>query len=61
MFEDFVLEEFDVAGTRIRVRHGGSGPAAVLLHGHPRTHTTWYAVAPRLVDATIPTVCRSWS
>jgi len=56
MFEDFAPNELDVAGTRIRVRYGGSGPAVVLLHGHPRTHTTWYAVAPRLVDAGF-TVC----
>ena len=57
MFEDFALQEFDVAGTRIRVRHGGSGAAVVLLHGHPRTHTTWYDVAPRLVDAGFTVVC----
>jgi len=30
------------------VRHGGSGPAVLLLHGHPRTHATWHRVAPRL-------------
>ncbi|MFF1820721.1 alpha/beta fold hydrolase [Kribbella sp. NPDC058245] len=57
MFDGFVLEEMDVAGVRIRVRHGGSGPAVVLLHGHPRTHTTWYAVAPRLVAAGFTVVC----
>ncbi|WP_405056813.1 hypothetical protein OG474_29240 [Kribbella sp. NBC_01505] len=51
------MEELDVAGVRIRVRHGGSGPAVVLLHGHPRTHTTWYAVAPRLVEAGFAVVC----
>ncbi len=22
-------------------RNGGDGPAVVLLHGHPRAHTTW--------------------
>jgi haloacetate dehalogenase len=33
------------------VRHGGSGPALLLLHGHPRTHATWYRVAPLLADA----------
>jgi haloacetate dehalogenase len=41
----------------IRVRHGGSGPAVVLLHGHPRTHTTWYAVAARLADAGFTVIC----
>ncbi|WUJ67978.1 alpha/beta hydrolase [Kribbella soli] len=57
MFEDFALEELDVAGIRLRVRYGGFGPAVVLLHGHPRTHTTWYAVAPRLLDAGFTVVC----
>jgi haloacetate dehalogenase len=32
----------------VRVRHGGRGTPVVLLHGHPRTHTTWHEVAPRL-------------
>ena len=35
----------------LRVRHGGRGPAVVLLHGHPRTHTTWHRVAPQLACA----------
>ncbi len=51
MFDDFVLEEVNVGEVSLRVRHGGSGPPLVLLHGHPRTHTTWYDVAPRLSDA----------
>jgi haloacetate dehalogenase len=34
----------------VRVRHGGSGPPILLLHGHPRTHTTWHAVAPLLAE-----------
>lgn len=57
MFEGFVLDDVDLEGQRIRVRYGGSGPAVVLLHGHPRTHTTWYAVAPRLVAAGYTVVC----
>ena len=32
----------------MRVRHGGSGPPVVLLHGHPRTHATWHRVPPLL-------------
>ncbi|WP_409493448.1 alpha/beta fold hydrolase [Amycolatopsis sp. cmx-11-12] len=51
MFEGFKLENVDVGEATLRVRHGGSGPPLVLLHGHPRTHTTWYDVAPRLSDA----------
>jgi len=50
MFDDFTLETIDVGEVTLRVRHGGSGPAVVLLHGHPRTHTTWHAVAPALAS-----------
>ncbi|GAA1551613.1 alpha/beta hydrolase [Kribbella hippodromi] len=57
MFDGFTLEQLDVDGQAIRVRHGGRGPAVVLLHGHPRTHTTWYAVAPQLVAAGFAVVC----
>jgi haloacetate dehalogenase len=48
MFEGFTLEHLPVRDMNLRVRHGGTGPAVVLLHGHPRTHTTWHAVAPLL-------------
>jgi haloacetate dehalogenase len=47
-FEGFTLDHVEVDGVTLRVRHGGDGPPVVLLHGHPRTHTTWYAVAPQL-------------
>src|SRR5579875_1301217 len=48
----------DVAdGVRLRVRVGGHGPAVVLLHGHPRTHTTWHRVAPQLAAAGFSVVC----
>jgi haloacetate dehalogenase len=57
IFEGFALEQVDVGVTVLRVRHGGSGPPVVLLHGHPRTHTTWHGVAPRLVDAGFTVVC----
>src|SRR5690349_17470320 len=50
MFEGFALDRVDVGEAELRVRHGGRGPAVVLLHGHPRTHTTWHAVAPLLAD-----------
>ncbi|GAA5149498.1 alpha/beta hydrolase [Nocardioides marinquilinus] len=50
MFEGFALEHVDVGEVVLRVRHGGSGPPVVLLHGHPRTHTTWSRVAPRLAE-----------
>lgn len=49
-FENFKLEMIDLPEVTLRVRYGGSGPALLLLHGHPRTHTTWYKVAPILAD-----------
>ncbi|MGY1741085.1 MULTISPECIES: alpha/beta fold hydrolase [unclassified Blastococcus] len=41
----------------LRVRTGGAGPPVVLLHGHPRTHTTWHRVAPLLAAAGHTVVC----
>ncbi|MDH6451188.1 pimeloyl-ACP methyl ester carboxylesterase [Streptomyces sp. SAI-119] len=47
MFDGFELTRYEGEdGVRLRVRHGGSGPAVLLLHGHPRTHATWHRVAP---------------
>ncbi len=58
MFEGFVLQWIDVEDdVRLRVRVGGDGPPVVLLHGHPRTHTTWHAVAPLLAAAGHTVVC----
>ena len=48
MFDGFTLEQIEVPEATLRVRHGGSGPPVLLLHGHPRTHTTWHRVAPLL-------------
>ena len=53
MFEGFELEWIDVGGVTLRVRHGGSGPGLLLLHGHPRTHATWHRVAPLLARHTV--------
>ncbi|MDT0166407.1 alpha/beta hydrolase [Actinotalea sp. AC32] len=50
LFPGFRLDEVDVGEVRLRVRHGGHGPVVVLLHGHPRTHTTWWRVAPLLAE-----------
>jgi haloacetate dehalogenase len=44
-------------GESARFRVGGEGPPVVLLHGHPRTHTTWYRVAPLLAAAGHTVVC----
>lgn len=50
VFAGFVLDQVNVGDVTLRVRHGGAGTPIVLLHGHPRTHTTWHAVAPRLAE-----------
>jgi len=57
VFEGFQLDFVDVGDVRLRVRIGGTGPAVLLVHGHPRTHTTWGAVATALVDAGYCVVC----
>lgn len=51
MFEGFTIEDVGVTDATVHVRHGGSGTVVLLLHGHPRTGSTWHAVAPALVDA----------
>ena len=40
----------DAGEASIRVRHGGSGPPLLLLHGNPQTHVMWHLVAPRLAE-----------
>ena len=50
MFEGFTLDHVAVGDVTLRVRYGGSGTPVVLLHGHPRTHTTWFRVAPLLAE-----------
>jgi haloacetate dehalogenase len=48
MFEGFELATIEVAEASIRLRHGGSGPPVLLLHGHPQTHVMWHKIAPLL-------------
>src|SRR6266536_4004146 len=50
MFEEFTLSMIDTGEAVIRVRHGGSGPPLLLLHGHPQTHVMWHKLAPRLAQ-----------
>ena len=44
------FEHLDVRtnGAVIRLRHGGSGPPLLLVHGNPQNHTCWYKIAARL-------------
>jgi len=57
MFEGFELRSVTLEDeVCVRFRVGGAGPAVVLLHGHPRTHTTWHKVAPRLVTGGLTVV-----
>jgi haloacetate dehalogenase len=57
MFEGFIDERVPIGDVTLRVRHSGSGPAVLLIHGHPRTGATWHRVAPLLVDAGLSVVC----
>jgi haloacetate dehalogenase len=50
VFDGFELDRIDVGDVVLRVRHGGSGSPVLLLHGHPRTHTTWHRLAPALAE-----------
>jgi haloacetate dehalogenase len=47
-FEGFKLSQVDVGEVSLRVRHGGSGPPLLLLHGYPETHMMWGKVADDL-------------
>jgi len=57
-FESF--DEWDrplPSGVTLHGRSAGSGLPIVLLHGHPRAHTTWHRVAPLLMSAGYAVVC----
>ncbi|MFJ6152404.1 alpha/beta fold hydrolase [Micromonospora profundi] len=57
MFEGFADERVDVGEVELRVRHAGRGHPILLIHGHPRTGSTWHRVAPQLVDRGFTVVC----
>src|SRR5215475_2427328 len=50
LFPGFKHLDMRTKGAVIRVRHGGSGPPLLLLHGNPRNHVTWHGVAARLAQ-----------
>jgi haloacetate dehalogenase len=47
-FDGFTLAHRTVGDVTLRVRHGGSGPPLLLLHGYPETHLMWGGIAGRL-------------
>ena len=47
----FEIRTMHANGISINVATAGSGPAVLLLHGHPQTHVVWRHIAPRLVSA----------
>jgi haloacetate dehalogenase len=57
MFDGFTDERIDVGEVDLRVRYAGHGPPVLLIHGHPRTGSTWHRVAPQLVDRGFMAVC----
>ena len=50
LFPGFQHLDMKTRGAIIRVRHGGSGPPLLLIHGNPLSHVSWYKVAPRLAQ-----------
>ncbi|TJV37953.1 MAG: alpha/beta hydrolase [Mesorhizobium sp.] len=50
MFDDFQSTKVEVGEASLFVRHAGSGPAVLLLHGFPQTQLMWRDVAPGLTD-----------
>jgi len=50
MFPGFAHLDMRTRGATIRLRHGGSGPPLLLVHGNPQNHTCWYRIAGRLAQ-----------
>ena len=49
-FPQFEHVDVRTSGAVIRLRHGGSGPPLLLVHGNPQNHTCWYKIAARLAQ-----------
>lgn len=49
-FPGFTLETLELSSGPVRLRHGGSGPPLLLLHGNPQTHAMWHLTAPTLAE-----------
>ncbi|CAI8013938.1 Haloacetate dehalogenase H-1, partial [Geodia barretti] len=50
VFEGFNSTQIETSETVINLKHGGSGPPVLLLHGYPQTHVMWHMVAPMLAE-----------
>ena len=50
LFPGFKHIDMRTKGAIIRLRHGGSGPPMLMLHGYPNNHVLWYALAARLAQ-----------
>lgn len=50
LFVGFKQDKRQANGITINLRHGGSGPPLLLLHGFPQTHAIWHKVAPQLAE-----------
>src|SRR6202166_746044 len=48
LFSGFQHLEMRTSGAVTRLRHGGSGPPLLLLHGNPENHVAWHKIASRL-------------
>ena len=51
LFPDFKHQDIRTSGAVIRLRHGGSGPPLLLIHGNPENHVSWHKVASRLAES----------
>jgi haloacetate dehalogenase len=49
-FPGFAHLDIQTKGAVIRLRHGGSGPPLLLIHGNPLSHFSWYKIAARLAQ-----------
>src|SRR5262245_5480464 len=50
LFPGFKHVDMRTKGAIIRLRHGGSGPPLLMLHGYPNNHVLWHAVAAKLAQ-----------
>lgn len=48
LFPGFESRTIKTKGAEIFVRHGGSGPPLLMLHGYPQTHVMWHKMAGEL-------------